>query len=73
MYVCICKAVSQSDIQEMIHGGARSADDIEHRCGAGGDCGSCRDEIEDLVRAALASPAPPRPQRVSLQQLSLAA
>jgi bacterioferritin-associated ferredoxin len=73
MYICICKAISDSDIQQMVHSGAQSADDIEQRCGAGSDCGSCRDEIGDLVRAHLRNAAPSRPQRVSVQNLSLAA
>lgn len=73
MYICICKAVSDSDLQQMVQSGARSADDIEQRCGAGGDCGSCRDDIEDLVRAHLRNAAASRPQRVAVQSLSLAA
>jgi bacterioferritin-associated ferredoxin len=73
MYVCICKSISDSDIEQMVRNGAHTADEIEQRCGAGGDCGTCRDEIGDLVRAHLRSAAPSRPQRVSVQNLSLAA
>ncbi|NMN96871.1 (2Fe-2S)-binding protein [Nocardiaceae bacterium YC2-7] len=50
MYVCICAAVSQAEAREcIVHGEARSIEDIVNRCGAGGGCGSCHDRLADLL------------------------
>ncbi len=51
MYVCICRAVREKHILNVIQNGARSVDEVEAACGAGGDCGSCREEIADLITA----------------------
>ncbi len=49
MYVCICRAVKDSRIHLAIAEGASTVDDVEAACGAGGDCGSCRGEIADMI------------------------
>jgi bacterioferritin-associated ferredoxin len=49
MFVCICRAVSQSRIRAAIDAGATSVDEVEACCGAGGDCGACREEIEGII------------------------
>jgi bacterioferritin-associated ferredoxin len=46
MIVCLCRGVSDRQIVEAVHDGARSLDDVARRCdGAGTDCGSCRADI----------------------------
>ena len=52
MYVCICRVVSQSRIRAVIEAGARDVDTVTRACGAGGDCGSCRDEIQSMLDEA---------------------
>ncbi|MDP3277533.1 MAG: (2Fe-2S)-binding protein [Deltaproteobacteria bacterium] len=49
MFVCICRVVTESRIRSAISSGASTVDDIERACGAGGDCGSCRDEIQAMI------------------------
>jgi bacterioferritin-associated ferredoxin len=49
MIVCICKAVPESRIQEVIEAGARSVVDVGRACGAGTDCGTCAGSIEELI------------------------
>ncbi len=77
MYVCVCKAVSDKELRQIIEGGARSAAEVERSCGAGGDCGSCVGEIEELLaihqltRPAISACG--RHHRVAAAELSLAA
>lgn len=49
MFVCICRAVPLSRVRAVIDAGARSVDEVEAACGAGGECGSCRKEIEGII------------------------
>ena len=50
MIVCICHGISDREIEEHIHQGARSVADVARRCGAGTDCGSCNCAVRDMVR-----------------------
>jgi bacterioferritin-associated ferredoxin len=47
--LCLCHAVSDSEIRDVIADGAHTVDAVGRVCGAGTDCGSCRDEIADLI------------------------
>ena len=49
MYVCICRRVSDREVRQVVESGAQSVDAVGERCGAGTDCGSCHDEIADLI------------------------
>lgn len=49
MIVCCCEAVSDKKILNVIQEGASSVEDVTRRCGAGGDCGSCRREIGEMI------------------------
>ncbi len=49
MYVCICRVVTQTRIRAAIAAGAVTVDEVEVACGAGGDCGSCREQIQQLI------------------------
>jgi bacterioferritin-associated ferredoxin len=51
MFVCICRAVTLARIRAVVEGGARTVDAVEAACGAGGDCGTCRDEIAEAIGA----------------------
>lgn len=52
MFVCMCRAVKESRIRSVIAEGASTVDEVEAACGAGGDCGSCREEISELISEA---------------------
>lgn len=41
MYVCHCRAVTDSRIRAMIADGARDCAGVGQRCGAGTHCGGC--------------------------------
>jgi len=52
MYICICKAVTESQICEAIRSGACTRRDITACLKAGTACGKCNREIRDLLRLA---------------------
>ncbi len=49
MVLCICRAVSEREIDAAVRGGARSVDAVGACCGAGTDCGACREAIEERI------------------------
>ena len=51
MYVCVCNAVTEREVGEAIDGGARTRSEVTRACGAGGDCGSCHKQIEEMCAA----------------------
>lgn len=57
MIVCCCKGISSQRLAELIANGADSLEAISAACGAGTDCGSCRDHIEEMVEEAASAPA----------------
>ena len=65
MYVCVCLAVSKTEVEEAIENGASSREAVTRACGAGGDCGACHGMIATMLEdheearacAALCPPA----------------
>jgi bacterioferritin-associated ferredoxin len=49
MYVCLCRAVSDTVIALAIRGGADTTEEVGVRCGAGTECGKCRTTIEFMI------------------------
>jgi bacterioferritin-associated ferredoxin len=47
MYVCLCEALDDRDIDAAIARGCRTVADLARDCGAGADCGAC---CQDLAR-----------------------
>ena len=57
MILCMCRGVSDRRVLDAIRSGARTLEDVAARCeGAGGDCGTCRDQLAELL-AAHSAPA----------------
>ncbi len=56
MYVCLCRGVTDRTIRRLVQDGARSCAAVARRCGAGTACGSCREDVAALVRAAEGPP-----------------
>ena len=52
MYVCLCFAVSENKLADVIADGARTEEEVGEISGAGTGCGSCLDRICDRLRAA---------------------
>ena len=49
MYVCLCRAVSDTKIADAIRDGADTVDAVGRACDAGTQCGKCRTTIEFLI------------------------
>ena len=49
MFVCVCHAVTDSQVREAIEGGASTREEVTRACGAGGDCGACHGQIEEMI------------------------
>jgi bacterioferritin-associated ferredoxin len=48
MWVCHCRAVTDSLVRQVIDAGAADETDIGRACGAGTGCGSCHEELRRL-------------------------
>ena len=49
MYVCLCRAVTEDEVRNVVAEGARDAEQVAQRCGAGTGCGGCRNALRDLM------------------------
>jgi bacterioferritin-associated ferredoxin len=49
MILCICRAVSDREVDDTIRRGANTAAAVGQTCGAGTDCGTCIGAIEDKL------------------------
>jgi bacterioferritin-associated ferredoxin len=49
VYVCICHAVTDVDVDQAIDDGARSLAEISGRTRAGASCATCHDQLEDML------------------------
>jgi bacterioferritin-associated ferredoxin len=49
MFVCVCHAVTDTEVTRAIEGGASTREQVTRACGAGGDCGACHEHIEDMI------------------------
>jgi bacterioferritin-associated ferredoxin len=56
MYICVCKAVTDSQIVTAIENGVCTRKQLTHCFGIGRDCGKCNQAIIDLVAQTTASP-----------------
>ena len=52
MIVCICRGVTERHVEALVASGARTVEQVEQLCGAGGDCGACRAEVERIVEVS---------------------
>jgi bacterioferritin-associated ferredoxin len=49
MYVCVCLAVKDSEVEGAISKGAHTREAVTRACKAGGDCGACHGMIEQMI------------------------
>jgi bacterioferritin-associated ferredoxin len=49
MYVCICRAVTEREVESAIDQGAKTVQAVTGSCCAGDDCGACHVAIEDMI------------------------
>lgn len=53
MIVCICARVRESEIREVVRGGAETEDSVGDACGAGTGCGTCLDRIAEILESSV--------------------
>ena len=51
MYVCICRAVTNDEVDAALASGANSLEAVTAATGAGSRCGTCHDRITALIEA----------------------
>lgn len=57
MFVCVCKAVRESDIHAAVACGCQKVRDLRSQLGVASECGRCAGCARDVLRAALAARA----------------
>ncbi len=50
MYICVCKAVTDTQIVKAIEYGACTRRELTHCLGVGRDCGKCNKEVKTLLK-----------------------
>ena len=50
MYVCICNAITDSQIRKAAKNGAKDLWDLQAELGVGGNCGSCKETAAEILR-----------------------
>ncbi len=53
MYVCICKAVTERQIEDAVARGAHCLKDLKHELGVASECGKCASEAKHCLKLAL--------------------
>ena len=49
MFICVCNAITERQVQEAVSAGAQSLSDLQAQLGVGGCCGCCRDTAVDYL------------------------
>jgi bacterioferritin-associated ferredoxin len=52
MYVCICSAVTETQVRRCIAEGASTVEAVGDGCAAGTGCGSCHEQIAAMLGIA---------------------
>ncbi len=50
MYVCVCNAITESDVREAVDAGAEDLWDLQAATGLASGCGSCKEVAADMLR-----------------------
>ena len=63
MYVCVCHAVTETEVAASVESGASTVEAVGDYTGAGTSCGTCHDHIDEVIlgcasTCALAGPSP---------------
>ena len=57
MIICVCNGVCERRLEAVVAAGAHTLGEVERQCGAGGDCGVCRPDVERVIeRVTLTAP-----------------
>lgn len=55
MYVCVCKAVSEKKVQQLVAEGACSMRELKQCLGVGSQCGKCVSHAQAVLDKALST------------------
>ena len=55
MYVCICNAVTDSDIRNAVDSGVRTMSQLRQRTGCANTCGCCKELAVEVLQDSLAA------------------
>jgi bacterioferritin-associated ferredoxin len=58
MIVCVCRGVSESQVEAVVTAGVKTVDQVSRACGAGSDCGACRFMVAEIVEGARSAACP---------------
>jgi bacterioferritin-associated ferredoxin len=50
MIICNCFAVSDSKVKKILSEGSTSVLEVQKKCGAGKDCGTCLLQIQEMLQ-----------------------
>lgn len=53
MYICICNAVTDSEIRRAAEAGVRTLDELRFATACGSNCGQCLDMAGEILRETL--------------------
>ncbi len=49
MYVCVCQAIRERDVDAAVRGGARRPSDVFRACGKAPQCGGCAPDMRQRI------------------------
>lgn len=50
MYLCNCHGITYKKVESLVENGCQQVNEIQKKCGAGKDCGSCMNQLCELVQ-----------------------
>jgi bacterioferritin-associated ferredoxin len=53
MYICICKAIREREVDAAVRAGARRPADVFRACGKSPQCGTCACDMRDRIAQAI--------------------
>lgn len=59
MYICVCNALTDKQVESAITSGCRRPNDIYSQCGTKPQCGRCAERMLELLEATDIHPAAP--------------
>ena len=57
MYVCICRAIREREVEAAVRAGARRPSDVFRACGTSPQCGGCATDMRDRIGQTIAADA----------------
>ena len=55
MYICVCNAITESQVKDAVESGARNLWDLQTQLGLASGCGSCKETASDILRESRSS------------------